>query len=575
MGATSSETTPHWFAGVPHSLDYPDVPVGAILAGAARRWGDRTALHHAGRDLSFTDLARASARFAHGLIARGVGRGDVVALHLPNVPQFAIAYYGTLLAGATFSPCNPLLPPGELAFQLADCGAAVVVTLDLLAGSVAEALGRTKVRSVVVAGAGGAGAPADVAGLCDGAFAGCGVAFEEVGAGRPEEFPEVEIDVRRDLAHIAYTGGTTGRSKGVMLPHRNVVVNTLQFACSGTGSVPELDGHGGLTIRAVGPEGEYPTPLGEGVIVSVAPWFHAMGTVGYLNSQFMTGTTIVSHPRLDVPAFLADMERFRATALGGAPAMFSALLADPSFADRDLSSVRGVRSGAAPLSHEMIARLHAAFPDAVVVEAYGLSEVTMGATANPTHRSGVRRTGTVGVPVPDVRVKIVAADAPAVDESTPALPPGTEGEVCVHGPQVMAGYLNRPDETAAVLSPDGWLRTGDVGVLDEDGYLSIVDRKKDMLLYNGYNVYPRELEEKLLAHPAVAGAAVVGRPDPKAGELPTAFVVRSGEVTADELLAHVNAAVVHYKKLREVRFVDEIPVSAAGKVLKRELRASL
>ncbi|WP_433138842.1 class I adenylate-forming enzyme family protein [Actinomadura nitritigenes] len=573
MGATSSETTPHWFAGVPHSLDYPDVPVGAILAGAARRWGDRTALHHAGRDLSFTELARASARFAHGLIERGVGRGDVVALHLPNIPQFAIAYYGTLLAGATFSPCNPLLPPDELAFQLADCGAAVVVTLDLLAGPVAQVLDRTRVRTVVVAGSGGG--PADVAGLCDGAFAGRGVAFEEVGEGRPEEFPEVGIDARRDLAHIAYTGGTTGRSKGVMLPHRNVVVNTLQFACSGTGSVPELDGRGGLTLRSTAPEGEYPTPLGEGVIVSVAPWFHAMGTVGYLNSQFMTGTTIVSHPRLDVPAFLADMERFRATALGGAPAMFAALLAHPSFAERDLSSVRGVRSGAAPLSHEMIARLRAAFPDAVVVEAYGLSEVTMGATANPTHRSGVRKTGTVGVPVPDVRVKIVAADAPSVDEATPALAHGAEGEVCVHGPQVMTGYLNRPEETAAVLSPDGWLRTGDVGVLDEDGYLSIVDRKKDMLLYNGYNVYPRELEEKLLAHPAVAGAAVVGRPDPKAGELPTAFVVRSGEVTADELLEHVNAAVVHYKRLREVRFVDEIPVSAAGKVLKRELRASL
>jgi long-chain acyl-CoA synthetase len=564
--------TSHWPAALPRSLDYPDVPVGAILDGAARRWNDRTAFHYSGQDLSFAELAEAAARFAHGLAERGIGRGDVVAIHLPNLPQFPIAYYGTLLAGATFSPCNPLLPPDELAFQLADCGAVAVVTLDFVAASVAAALDRTKVETVIVAGLFG---PVDLADLCDGAFVSRGIDFADFCAGRPGTFPQVAVDVRADLAHIAYTGGTTGRSKGVMIPHRNVIVSTLQYACWGSGSLPLIDDAGGLTLDQVGDEQEYPNRLGTGVLVNIAPWFHAMGTIGYLNLPVLTGTTTVIHPRLDVPAFLADMAKFRATNLGGAPALFSALFADPSFAELDLSSVRAISSGAAPLPVEMINRLHARFPDVTIGEAYGLSEVTMGATANPAHRSGVRKVGTVGLPVFDTQLKIVAVDAAAVDDATPQLPPGAAGEVCIKGPQVMTGYLNRPEETAAVLSADGWLRTGDIGVLDDDGYLSIVDRKKDMLLYNGYNVYPRELEELLFQHPAVAGAAVIGRPDAAAGELPTAFVVRSGEVTEEELMAFVNERVVPYKKLREVRFVTEIPVSAAGKILKRELRDML
>ncbi|MGH3388820.1 MAG: class I adenylate-forming enzyme family protein, partial [Actinomadura sp.] len=549
MGATSPAHFAQWHAGLPHSLDYPDVPVGAILTGAARRWGDRTAFHYAGRDLSFAELGREAARFAHGLRERGIGRGDVVAFHLPNLPQFAIAYYGTLLAGATFSPCNPLLPPDALAFQLNDCGAVAVVTLDFIAAPLAQALDRTKLRTVIVAGiaqAADPAAPVDVAGLCDGAFAATGVDFAAVGAGRPETPPAADIDARGDLAHIAYTGGTTGRSKGVMIPHRNVIVSALQYSCAGNGALPALDADGGLRLDQIGPPEEYPVRLGTGVIVNVAPWFHAMGTVGYLNMPLLAGTTTVIHPRLDVPAFLADMEKFRATGLGGAPALFAALFADPTFETRDLSSVLGVSSGAAPLAVDMLNRLGAKFPDASVVEAYGLSEVTMGATANPACRSGLRKIGTVGFPVFDTEIKLVAADAPAADSTTPAVPQGERGEVCIRGPQVMTGYLGRPDETAAVLSADGWLRTGDIGVLDADGYLSIVDRKKDMLIFKGYNVYPRELEEILFTHPAVVNVAVVGRPDAEAGELATAFVVRSGDVTEDELMAFVNEKVVHY-----------------------------
>jgi long-chain acyl-CoA synthetase len=335
-----------------------------------------------------------------------------------------------------------------------------------------------------------------------------------------------------------------------------------------SGSVPALDEAGGLVLDQVGPEEEYPTRLGTSVVINLTPRFHAMGTIAGLNALLLMGFTTVLHDRLDPGAYLADAERLRITSIGGAPALFAALLNHPDIATRDLTSVRVISSGAAPMPVEMINRMRAVAPDAVVTEGYGLTEVTMAATLGPVHRSGVRKAGTVGVPIFDTEVVVVGADG------RPA-PVGERGEVCIRGPQVMTGYHNRQDATAEVLV-DGWLHTGDVGVLDEDGYLSIVDRMKDMLLYKGYNVYPRELEEILAAQPGVLAAAVVGKPDAAVGELPVAFVVpASPAVTAESLMAAVNEQVVAYKRLRDVVFVDQIPVSAAGKVLKRELRGRL
>lgn len=560
----------HWPTGLPYSLDYPEVPVGAVLAGAARRFGDRTAFHYAGRELSYAELWRQACRFAHALRERGVGRGDVVAVHMPNCPQYPVAYYGIMLAGATFSPTNPLLPPDDLAFQLGDCGAVAAVTYQPVAQVLAGVRDRTRARLVVVTDHDQSLDPSVRADA--GAFGEAGVDFEEFCAGQPDTPPDAEIDVYRDLAHLAYTGGTTGRSKGVWLPHRNVVVNTLQYACGGTGAVPAVDGRGGLVLDQVGSPDEWPTRLGTGRGINLTPWFHAMGTVGGLNVPVLSGGTTIIHLRFDPTAYLADAERFQVTSMGGAPSIFVALLAHPDVHTRDLSSVRGISSGAAPLPVETIEGLRKRFPDAVVSEGYGLTEVTMGATFNPAHRSGLRKVGTVGIPVFDTEVKIVPAEG-----GEKALPPGAEGEVCIRGPQIMAGYHNRPEETTAVLV-DGWLHTGDIGVLDAEGYLTIVDRKKDMLLYKGYNVYPRELEEICFRHPGVANVAVVGRPDLTVGELPAAFVVRAGghgELTADEVMSYVNERVVPYKRIREVHFVDEIPVSAAGKVLKRELRERL
>jgi long-chain acyl-CoA synthetase len=542
------------------------VPAGALLAGAAKRWGDRVAIHVDGWELSFAELYQRACAFAHALHGSGIGRGDVVAIHLPNCPQFAIAYHGVLLSGATYTPANPLLPPGDLAAQLADSGAVLAVSFSPASKVLAAVREQTGVRTVVLTDRAQAVDPAHRVDTDE--LGGHGVDFEEFLAGQPTTRPQVDIDIYADLAHLAYTGGTTGRSKGVALPHRNVVVNTLQYACWGSGSEPRVDADGGLWIEQVAGAEEYPARLGTGVGITLTPWFHAMGTIGSLNLPLLTGATQVLHERFEPGRYLADAERFRVSGMGGAPPLFAALVAHPDFATRDLSSVRGISSGAAPLAVELIKAMRARFGEDVVIgEGYGLTEVTMGATGGPAARSAVRKIGTVGLPVADTQVKLVT------EGSEDPLPVGEHGEVCIRGPQVMIGYLNRPEETAAVLV-DGWLHTGDIGVLDEDGYLAIVDRKKDMLIYKGYNVYPRMLEERLFAQPGVTGAAVVGRPDPAAGELPVAFVVAPG-VDAEQLREKVNADLLPYQRLREVHLVDSIPVSAAGKVLKRELRKHL
>jgi long-chain acyl-CoA synthetase len=568
---TQQATAPtSWPPGLPRSLTYPAVPVGSVLRAAVRRWGDRTAFVHHDVELSFTELGRRSHAVAAGLAERGVGRGDVVAVHLPNCLQYPAVYYGVLLAGATFSPTNPLLPPADLAAQLTDSGARALVTWEPVLPVVRAALAGTGVQTVVVTGPqqiADPTAPVDLADL-PGA-----VSLADLLAADPADARrDADLDPAADLAHLAYTGGTTGVSKGVELPHRAVVTNVLQSACFSTASVPELDAAGDVTLRQVGSDAEHPTRLGTATVINLTPWFHAMGVIGYLNGQVLGGSTVVIHDRFDPALYVSDAVRYRVTGIGGAPPVFVALLQVPGIADADLSSVRSFSSGAAPLPVPLIERMKALVPGAVVCEGYGLTEVTMQATGNPSHTSGVRKAGTVGVPVPDTEISIrpLGGGDP--------LPTGERGEVCIRGPQVMRGYAGRPDATAEAIDPEGWFHTGDVGVLDADGYLSIVDRTKDMLLYKGYNVFPRELEEILFGTPGIVAAAVVGRPDPEAGELPVAYVVRRNDaagaaLTVETVLAAVNGQVTPYKRLRDVVFVDALPVSPAGKVLKRELTA--
>jgi len=355
-----------------------------------------------------------------------------------------------------------------------------------------------------------------------------------------------------------------------MLTHYNVVTNILQFSnWFFWAQIEEIDG----VPTAVFPPGVDPVrdrpiaPDHETALV-VVPWFHAMGTIGYLNNQVFGGNTMIVFPRFEAQEYIQGIQKYKATMFGGAPQLYIPLVNLPNFGSYDLSNIKLATSGAAPLALPVLDKMLEAF-SGVVCEAYGLTECTMVATANPPDRSKIRP-GSVGLPVFDTECKVVDL------ETGEDLPPGREGEICVKGPQVIQGYWNKPEETAEVLKGE-WLCTGDIGKEDGDGYFYITDRKKDMIIYKGYNVYPREIEEVIFKHTAVEQCAVVGQTDMKAGEFPVAFVqVRQGtDVTAEELMEHTNAQVAAYKKIRKIKFLDAIPVSPAGKVLKRELREML
>ena len=532
---------------------------------------NRVAIIFGGMELTFAELKDLSDRFANALVSMGVKKGEKVAIHLPNCPQFAIAYYGAIKAGAVFTPLSPMLAPREAIYQLNDAGAKILISLDLVYPGICAILPDTGVEKVITTSIADCYNPIiqplkplekiplpdtlDMAAL-----------LKE----HPPEVPDIEIDIFNDLVHLAYTGGTTGLSKGVMLSHYNVVVNACQFAHWFSGAQIEIkDG----IPTSVFPDGV--DPLRDRPIVAdqesalvVVPWFHAMGTVGYLNNLVYGGTTMVVFARFEPQEYIDGVKKYNATMVGGAPQLYIPLVNLPNFDTYDLSGVKLATSGAAPLALPVLDKMLEVF-SGMVCEAYGMTECTMGATANPPDRAHIRQ-GSVGIPVFDTECKVV--DLASGED----LPPGKEGEICIKGPQVMLGYWNKPEETAEVIK-DGWLHTGDIGKEDEDGYFYITDRKKDMIIYKGYNVYPRELEEAIFTHPAVEQCAVIGKPDLDVGEAPVAFVQlkQGAEATAEDLMKHTNSQVAAYKKIREVKFLDAIPVSPAGKVLKRELREML
>jgi long-chain acyl-CoA synthetase len=383
----------------------------------------------------------------------------------------------------------------------------------------------------------------------------------------PPEPPQIEFDVKEDLAHIAYTGGTTGTPKGVMVTHYNAVSMCCQFGhWLGGGDTTYEEGKFGIKFMEGDSEENYPIRRASEISLVVVPWFHAMGVMGYLNLQVMSGQTMVVFPRFDPTEYLQAYNKYRATVFGGAPQLFVPLVEHPDYVNTDMSEVKLVVSGAAPIPQYLLEAMLEKIPG-VVCEGYGLSECTLGCSLNPASKEGYRL-GSVGLPVADTEIKIVDAE-----EGTKEMPVGEIGEIILKGPQVMKGYWKKPEETEKVLK-DGWLYTGDIGKFDEDGYLFIVDRKKDMLIYKGYNVYPRDLEEVLNEHPAVAQAAVVGKYDDRKGDIPIAFVelVPEEEITEEELLQYANDNLAKYKKIRALKIIEALPATATGKVLRRELR---
>ncbi|QQK80306.1 AMP-binding protein [Salicibibacter cibi] len=554
----------HWPKGLPKSMDFPELPVHSILKGSAERFSEQIALTYKERDWTFAEIYEQSLRFANALHVSGIRKGDVVSIHMPNCPQYMIAYYGIMMNGAIFSPANPMLTERELSHQLKDCEARAVVTHETAAHTLRNVLPETMIDVVVLTSEKNVETdewPDDW------------YRFSALLANYEPESPEVGIDPKQDLAHIAYTGGTTGRSKGVMITHYNAVCNIIQSSCWSSGFLPDVVDDG-LIVNPASEmsKGEFPVPVGTGTVLNISPWYHAMGTLGYMNNLILQGTRIVLHTRFQPEDYLDAIEQYGVTTIGGSAPMFSALVNAESINDRDLTSVRQVRSGAAPISTKVLQRLHELFPNAIISEGYGLTEASMMHTSNPGNKSGLRKLGSVGMPVFATDIKIVA------DDSDDPLPIGYSGEVCAKGPQIMKGYYKKPEETKDVLK-DGWLRTGDIGQLDEDGYLYIVDRKKDMLIHKGYNVYPRELEELLMQHSLVANAAVVGIPHEESVEIPIAFVILKSKPdsldissTKEQIMADINKQVVPYKKIRDVYIEKELPITGAGKILKRALK---
>jgi long-chain acyl-CoA synthetase len=512
--------------------------VWAILAGAAWRWPLRVALCEDSRSVTWSQLWALSRSTATALRATGLVAGDVVAIRLPNGIDFARTYWAAQLCGLTVSPVNPRQPAAEARHQIGDCGARLLVTLP--DGDCAPP-----------------GVPVVTAADLQ--------AAETSQDGWEPHYP---ADPATAVAHISYTGGTTGVPKGVLVSQRGVVCNALQFCHWATGSVPGTGTGGGVVLDQVGGAGDWPVRLGTGKVLAVAPWFHAMGLIGGLVLPALQGTISLVPGRFDPAGFLTTVETERVSSVSGAPALLAALATHLENGAYDVTSVRLVSCGGGPLAPVLADRLAAAFGEAVITQAYGLTEVTMAAVGNPAARGGTRKLGSVGLPLPDTEVRLVPAAEHETEETD------GRGEITLRGPQLMLGYHGRPAATAEVLR-DGWLHTGDVGVLDEDGYLSIVDRQKDMLIYKGYNVYPSELENLLRQQPGVRDAAVVGVPDPDVGDVPVAFVVAAGPepLVPDRLAEAVNADVVHYKKLRAVVVVESLPTSAVGKVLKAPLRA--
>jgi long-chain acyl-CoA synthetase len=541
-----------WPESVPKHIEYPEVPLSDLLKRTAEKYPDKTAIVYFDKPISYRELDVAVDKFATALADLGVKKGDKVALFLANMPQFVIAYYGAIRIGAIETAISPLYREREVEHQLNDSEAETIVVLDALYPVLEKVLNKTKVKRVIVTslkeympsakaflGTLFKKIPSHKVERREGTYF-----FQELLAKYPPNPPKVEINPKEDLVALQYTGGTTGTSKGAMLTHLNLVSNAV--ACA-------------AWLR--GTEGEE-------TFLTVLPLFHIYGMTTGMNAPIFLAGKMVMLPKFDAESTLKETQKNRVTVFCGAPTMYSVLLASPNYGNFDLSSVRFCVSGSAPLPPEVQKKWMDA-TGGVLVEGYGLTESSPVTHCNPLDRSlKTVKVGSIGLPWPDTDAKIMD-----IETGQTELGVGETGELVVRGPQVMKGYWKMEEESASVLR-DGWLYTGDIGKMDENGYFYITDRKKDLIKYKGYSVYPREIEDVLYEHPAVKLCAVVGKPDPVASEIPKAFVILKDGATAteEELRKFVNEKVAPYKAIRELEFRKELPMTLVGKVLRRVLQ---
>ncbi|MEU6625058.1 AMP-binding protein [Streptomyces litmocidini] len=508
------------------------LPIHDAVLGDAAAYGDAPALVDGAGELTLTygQVDAFHRRVAAGLAEAGVRKGDVLALHSPNTVLFPVAFYAATRAGASVTTVHPLATPEEFAKQLRDSSARWIVTVSpLLASARAAAALAGGIEEILV---------------CDRAPEGEGVRSLQDFLASTAPVPEIAVDPDEDVAVLPYSSGTTGVPKGVMLTHTSIATNLAQL--------------------------EPLIPMGPGDrILAVLPFFHIYGLTALMNAPLRRGATVVVLPRFELDGFLGAIQKHRINGLYVAPPIVLALAKHPAVADHDLSSLEYIVSAAAPLDAALAEACSTRLGLPPVRQAYGMTELSPGTHVTPLD-AAAPPPGTVGRLLPSTEMRILSLDDPAKDAA-----PGEEGEIAIRGPQVMKGYLGRPDATAAMIDADGWVHTGDIGRVDADGWLFVVDRVKELIKYKGFQVAPAELEALLLTHEGVADAAVIGVTDPDGTEIPKAFVVRQPTapgLTADEVVAYVAARVSPYKKVRAVEFVDTVPRAASGKILRRQLR---
>jgi long-chain acyl-CoA synthetase len=532
-----------WPKDVPKNLEYLKVPLHAILEKTAKKHPEKAAIAYLEEEITYAELNSLSNQFAGALRALGVKKGDRVAIFLPNIPQFVIAYYGILKAGAVLTAISPLHKERELEYQLTDSEAETIIALDSLYPIVEKVWRKTKLKNGVVTrledyASKTATSPSRV-GQKPNVYS-----FQELLKKKGAEPPKVSVNPKEDLAALQYTGGTTGTAKGAMLTHLNLVSNAVAFAAWIKGEVTKE------------------------TFLTALPLFHIYGMTTSMNVPVSLAAKMVLLPHFDPQMALESIQQHRVTVFCGVPTMYSILLTNPELGKFDLTSIRVCISGASPLPPQ-VQKKFMDITGGFLAEGYGLTEASPVTHCNPVDKTlRTVRLGSIGLPLPDTDARIVD-----VETGEKTLGAGETGELAVKGPQVMRGYWKRPEETALVLR-DAWLLTGDIARMDRDGYFYITDRKKDLIKYKDYSVYPREIEDVIYEHPAVKLCAVVGKSDLMVGEIPKAFIVLkdSAKTTAEEIMAFVKEKIAPYKSVREVEFRKELPISSAGKVLRRVLQ---
>lgn len=517
---------------VAKELELPNQSLPEMLQETAKNYPDNNALSFFGRKLTYRELNGAVTGFAAALQSNGVQKGDRVAIMLPNCPQYVISYYGILSTGGIVTQINPMLVERELDHILNDSGTETIIVLDALYQKVKNVQPNTNLKKVIVVSL----QPSEQ-------NFGADYTFESFMASAKQPFTPVELEPEHDIAILQYTGGTTGRSKGAMLTHRNILANVLQ---SYEFFKDEMN-------------------VGQEKCLTVIPLFHVFGMTSCMNLSIYTAAESVMLPRFDLEEVLNTIKQEQPSIFPGVPTMYVAITNHPNAEQYGIDSIRTCNSGSAPMPVELMKEFEGK-TGSKILEGYGLSEASPTTHCNPHFAD--RKPGSVGIGFPSTDYKIVD-----LADGENEVPVGELGEIIIKGPQVMKGYWNLPEETAMTLR-NGWLHTGDIGRVDEQGYLYIVDRKKDMIIASGYNIYPRDVEEVLYEHPAVQEAVVIGVPDPYRGETVKAVIVQKAgkSATEEEIIKYCRENMAAYRVPSIVEFREELPKTAVGKILRRALR---